>query len=67
MFQKWKKAVDQDESFGALVTDQSKPSDCHRHDLLIAKFHCYVISLASVKFLTNDLTNRKQRTKVETC
>ena len=54
MFQKWKKAVDQDESFGALVTDQSKASDCLRHDLLIAKFHCYVISLASVKFLTNE-------------
>ena len=67
MFQKWKKAVDKDESFGALVTDLSKAFDCLRHDLLIAKFYCYVIPLTSLKFLTNDLTNRKQRTKVKTC
>ena len=54
MFQKWKKAVDKDKSFGTLVTDQSKTSDCLHHDLVMVKFHCYVISLASVKFLTNE-------------
>ena len=57
--EKWKEAVDQDQSLGALLTDLSKAFDC------LAKLHSYGISLASLKLLTDYLTNRKQRAKVE--
>ena len=66
MIEKWKEAVDKDQSFGALLTDLSKAFGCLSYDLLIAKLHSYGISLASLKLLTDYLTNRKQRTKVET-
>ena len=64
--EKWEEAVDKDQSFGVSLTDLSKAFECLSHDLLIAKLHSYGISLASLKLPTDYLTNRKQRTKVET-
>ena len=66
MIEKWKEAVDKDRSWGELLTDLSKVLNCLSHDLLIAKLHFYGISVASLKLLTDNLTNRKQETKVET-
>ena len=37
MLEKWKRAVDNNKVFGALLTDLSKSFDCISHDLLIAK------------------------------
>ena len=37
MIDKWKKAVDNNKIFGAVLTDLSKAFDCICHDLLIAK------------------------------
>ena len=54
MIEKWKEAVDKDQSFGALLTKLSKAFVCLlSHDLLIAKLHSCEISLASLKLLTN--------------
>ena len=39
MLEKWKLAVDNNEAFGALLTDLSKAFDCLSHDLIIAKLH----------------------------
>ena len=38
MLEKWKKAVDTKNIFGALLTDLSKAFDCLPHDLIIAKW-----------------------------
>ena len=43
--EKWKLAVDNNEAFGALLTNLSKAFDCLSHDLLIVKLHSYGLSL----------------------
>ena len=65
MLETWKEATDNNKTFGALLTDLSKPFDCLSLDLLIAKLHAYGLDLASLKILQDYLTNRKQRTKVD--
>ena len=62
-FYKWKKAVDSNKVFGAVLIDLSKPYFiCH--DLLIAKFNAYGLSLPALKLIKDYLQNRKQRTKI---
>ena len=39
--------------------------DCLSRDLLIAKLHSYGLSLTSIRLLSDYLSNRKQRIKVE--
>ena len=64
MLEKWKSAVDNIEMFGALLADLSKAFDCFSHDLLIAKLNAYGFSIAALRFVQNYLSNRKQRTKI---
>ena len=64
MIGKWKKAVDNNKVFGAILTDLSKAFDCICHDLLVAKLHAYGLSLPALKMIQDYLLNRKQRTKV---
>ena len=64
MLEKWKSAVDNKKMFGALLTDLSKAFDCLSHDLLIAKLNAYGFSIAVLRFVQNYLSNRKQRTKI---
>ena len=52
MIETMKICVDKKETAGALITDLSKAFDCRNHELLIAKL--------------NYLTNRKQRTRIDT-
>ena len=62
---KWKKAVDSNKVFGAILTDLSKAFDCVCHDLLIAKRSPNGLSLLALKLIKGYLQYRKQRTKIE--
>ena len=64
MLEKWKRSVDNGKAFGALLTDLSKAFDCLDHELLIAKLNAYGVSLPALKLIHDYLSNRKQRTKV---
>ena len=65
MLETQEEATDSNKAFGALLTDLSKAFDYLSHDLLIAKLHAYGLDLTSLKILQDYLTNRKQRTKVD--
>ena len=50
--------------FGALLTNLSKAFDCLDYELLIAKLNAYDFSLTALKLVHNYLSNRKQRSKI---
>ena len=64
MLEKWKRSVDNSKMFGVLLTDLSKTFDCLDHEFLIAKLNAYGFSLTALKLVHNYLSNRKQRTKI---
>ena len=64
MTDKWKKAVDNNKVFGALLTDLSTAFDCIRHDLLVAKLNAYGLSFPALKIIQDYLLIPKQRTKI---
>ena len=64
MLEKWKSSLDRGKSFGLLLTDLSKASDCLSHELLIAKSNTYGFSLPALKLMQSYLSKRKQRTKI---
>ena len=64
MLEKWKRSVDNGKAFGALLTDLSKAFDCLDHELLIAKLNTYGFSLTASKLIHDDVSNRKQWTKI---
>ena len=64
MLEKWKRSIDHGKMFGALLTDLSKAFDCLDHELLIAKLNPYGFSLTALKLVHSYLSNRKQRTKI---
>ena len=64
MLEAWKKALDDKEYAGAILTDLSKAFDCLNHDLLLAKLDAYGFSNEALKFISSYLKDRKQRTKV---
>ena len=64
MLEKWKRSVDSGKAFGALLTDLSKAFDCLNHELLIAKLNAYGFSLPALRLILDNLSHRKQRTRV---
>ena len=64
VLEKWKLALDNKKTFGALLTDLSKAFDGLPYDLLIAKLNAYAFSLPALRLVLSYLPNRKQRTKI---
>ena len=64
MTEKWKKSVDKEKTFAALLTDLSKALECVLHDLSIAKLNACGFSFSSARLIQTYLSNRKQRTKL---
>ena len=64
MIEKWKKAVDNRNVFGALLTDFFKALDCLQHDLIIAKLNSYSFNLTALNLIHNYLTKRKQKAEI---
>ena len=52
--------------FGALLTDLSKTFGCLSHNLLIAKLNDHGFSMTVLRLIQSYLSNRKQRTKINT-
>ena len=61
----WKKYLDNNETFGALLTDFFKAFDCVNHELLIAKLHAYGLDNSSLRLIHSYLNNRRQRVRVD--
>ena len=53
MLEKWKKAVDTKNTFGALLTDLLKAFDCLSRDLFIAKLNSYGFSIPGLNLIPN--------------
>ena len=66
LIEKWKKVLDNKGYGGAILMDLSKAFDTINHDLLIAKLHVYGFSKESLKLIKSYLTNRWQRTQLNT-
>ena len=65
MLETWKKSVDRGKVFGALLTGLSKAFHCPNHELLTAKLNAYAFSLPALQLISDYLSNRKRRTKIE--
>ena len=50
--------------FGTLLTDLTMAFDCLSHNLLIAKLNACGFTIAVLRLVQNYLSNRKQRTKI---
>ena len=61
---KWRISLDNKGYSGAILMDLSKAFDTLNHDLLIAKLHAYGFDTKSLMLIKSYLSNRWQRTKV---
>ena len=66
LIEKWRDTLDKQGYAGAILMDLSKAFDTLDHNLLIAKLHAYGMNKKSLAFIRNYLSNRWQRTKVNT-
>ena len=66
LIERRKNTLDESGCSGAILMDLSKAFDTINHDLLIAKLGAYGFDTESLKLIRSYLTNRFQRTKVNT-
>ena len=66
MIEKWKKCLDGKGFAGAILMDLSKAFDTINHELLIAKLEAYGFEESALETVLSYLSERWQRTKVNT-
>ena len=66
MIERWKKSLDNGGYAGGVLMDLSKAFDTINHKLLIAKLHAYGFELSSLEIIYDYLSDRWQRTKINT-
>ena len=64
LLQAWQEELDKSGFVGTILMDLSKAYDCLPHDLLVAKFEAYGMYKTGLNLIHNYLSNRKQRTKI---
>ena len=65
LIETWKKYLDNNESFGALLTDLFKAFDCLNRELLIAKLHAYGLDISSLRLIHSYPNNSQQRVRID--
>ena len=66
LIEKWKAILNKNGYAGALFMDFSKEFDTINHDFLIAKLNAYGFTKNSLGLIKSYLSNRWQRTKINT-
>ena len=66
MIEKWKKSLDNKGIAGAMFMDLSKAFDTINRELLIAKLEAYGFDKSALTIILNYLSDRWQRTKINT-
>ena len=66
LIEKWKISLDKHGYAGAILMDLSKAFDTLNHELLLAKLNAYGFSTSALMLIKSYLTNRWQRTKINT-
>ena len=66
MLEKWRLALDKGGYAGGVLMDLSKAFDTLNHDLLIAKLYAYGFDKNALRLIKSYLTDRWQRTKINT-
>ena len=64
MIEKWKLSLDTKGFAGGILMDLSKAFDTINHKLLIAKLHAYGFNVDALEIISDYLSNRWQRTKI---
>ena len=64
ILEKWKRSVDQGKVLGVLLTNLSETFDCLSYEISVAKLNAYGFLLSALKLISNYLTDRKERTKI---
>ena len=65
LIQSWQKELDETGFVGTTLMDLSKVYDCLPHDLMVAKLEAYDISKESLQLISDYLSYRKLRTKID--
>ena len=59
ILEKWKKALDKEETMSAIFMDLSNAFDAINHDVLLAKLKAYGFSKQALSFMCSYLKNRR--------